>query len=29
MNWYVATTATYFPQFKKIFVDEKDEELFE
>jgi hypothetical protein len=28
MNWYVATAATYFPQFKRILVDDKDEELF-
>ena len=29
INWYVAATATFFPHFKRIFVDEKDEDIFE
>lgn len=29
VNWYIQACATFFPQFKRIFVDEKDEELFE
>lgn len=28
MNWYVQSTDVFFPKLKKIFVDEKDEELF-
>ena len=28
MNWFTQSTAIFFPKFKKIFVDEKDEELF-
>jgi hypothetical protein len=28
VNWFVAATATFFPQFKKIFIDDKDEDLF-
>lgn len=29
MNWYTGAAATFFPQFKRIFVDIKDEDLFE
>jgi hypothetical protein len=29
MNWYTAATANFFPQVKRICVDEKDEDLFE
>lgn len=29
INWFTQATATFFPQFKRIFVDEKDKELFE
>jgi len=29
MNWYVAAMATFFPQWKRICVDERDAELFE
>ena len=29
MNWYIQSASTFFPQFKRIFVDEKDEDLFE
>lgn len=29
MNWYIQSAATFFPQFKNIFVDEKDIDLFE
>lgn len=28
MNWYTAATATFFPQIKRICIDEKDQELF-
>ncbi len=28
MNWYIQSTDAYFPKFKKIFVDDKDEDLF-
>lgn len=28
MNWFIQSTDLYFPKFKKIFVDEKDEDLF-
>jgi pheromone shutdown protein TraB len=29
MNWFIQSTDIFFPKFKKIFVDEKDTELFE
>ena len=29
MNWYIQSTDAYFPKFKRIFVDDKDEELFQ
>ena len=29
MNWYTSCTAKYFPNLKRILVDEKDEELFQ
>lgn len=29
MNWFIQSTATFFPHLKRIFVDEKDEDLFE
>lgn len=29
LNWYIQSTAIFFPKFKKILVDEKDEVLFE
>lgn len=29
INWYTQACATFFPQFKRLFIDEKDEELFE
>ena len=29
INWYTQACATFLPQFKRIFIDEKDEELFE
>lgn len=28
INWYIGCTATYFPHLKKIFVDYRDEDLF-
>lgn len=28
VNWYVAAIATFFPQWKRICVDQRDEELF-
>ena len=28
VNWFVAATANFFPQLKKIFIDDKDEDLF-
>lgn len=29
MNWFIQNTAIFFPNFKKIFVDERDEKLFQ
>lgn len=29
MNWYIQTTDIYFPNIKRIFVDERDLELFQ
>ena len=29
LNWFIQSTDVFFPKFKKIFVDEKDNELFE
>ena len=28
MNWYIQSCDIFFPKFKKIFVDEKDQDLF-
>lgn len=28
MNWYIANTEIFFPKFKDIFVDKRDEALF-
>lgn len=28
VNWYIQTMAIYFPKFKSIFVDKKDQDLF-
>ena len=28
INWFIKSVEIFFPKFKKIFVDEKDEELF-
>ncbi len=28
MNWFIQSTDIFFPKFKKILVDEKDEDLF-
>ena len=28
MNWFIQSTDIFFPKFKEIFVDERDEELF-
>lgn len=28
INWYTQACATFFPNFKRIFIDEKDEDLF-
>ena len=27
-NWFIQATDIFFPKLKKIFIDEKDEELF-
>jgi len=29
MNWFIQSTATFFPRLKNIFIDEKDQDLFE
>jgi hypothetical protein len=29
MNWYIQSAATFFPQLKRIFIDDKDKDLFE
>lgn len=29
MNWFIQATDIFFPKFKEIFVDQKDEELFQ
>lgn len=29
MNWYVANLDIYFPKLKEIFVDKKDEDIFQ
>lgn len=28
LNWFIQSTDIFFPKFKKIFVDERDEDLF-
>lgn len=28
MNWYIQSTDVFFPKFKRIFIDERDEDLF-
>jgi hypothetical protein len=28
LNWYIQATDIYFPKLKRIFVDERDQELF-
>jgi hypothetical protein len=29
LNWFIQSTDIFFPKFKKIFVDDRDQELFE
>jgi hypothetical protein len=29
MNWYIQSLAVYFPALKRIFIDQKDEDLFQ
>ena len=28
LNWYIQSTDAFFPKFKRIFIDERDEDLF-
>ena len=29
INWYIQTTDVYFPKLKRIFVDDRDQDLFQ
>ena len=28
MNWYIQSTDAFFPKYKQVFIDKRDEDLF-